>query len=199
MTAGVVSEIQNFEPTQKAVEPSLGARLRALRVGRGWTVEAVADRAGISKSGLSKIENDKTSPTYEVLLKIVAAYGMDMAAIFPAEPPMQGVIVTRLEDEQPFRSRNVFYKLHAAGFPDKRFTPLRCAVFPCAEADLEWNRHEGQEFVYVLLGQVELRTGPGQVHVLRAGDSAYLASDQPHAVRSLIEPSSEVLWIAAPD
>lgn len=200
MKSSAVIEIQGLNGGADADTLSLGQRLRALRLKRGITVEAAATEAKISKSALSKIENGKMSPTYEILMKIVHAYGQEVANLFSIwdTTEVEGVAVTKTEDEKIIKSKHIIYKLHASSYPARRFDPLHCNILFCEDPeDMEWNRHDGQEFLYVISGTVELRLKPNRTIVLRGGESVYLDSEMPHAVRSLVEPSSEVIWIAA--
>ena len=70
-----------------ATEPQsldLGARVRELRKERDWTLEPAANRAGLARSTLSKIENGQMSPTYEALKKLATGLGISIPQLFTA-------------------------------------------------------------------------------------------------------------------
>lgn len=65
-------------------EARLVARLAALRVERGWPLDELAQRAGISRATLSRLERGETSPTAALLGKLCAAYGLPMSRLIAA-------------------------------------------------------------------------------------------------------------------
>ena len=71
-------------------EHALGARLRELRRERNWTLEDAADRCGVARSTLSKIENDQMSPTFDLLTRLTAGFDLNITELFVARPPDQG-------------------------------------------------------------------------------------------------------------
>src|SRR4051812_857148 len=69
---------------------ALGARLRELRRERNWTLEETADRCGVARSTLSKIENDQMSPTFDLLTRLTAGFDLNITELFVARPPALG-------------------------------------------------------------------------------------------------------------
>jgi transcriptional regulator with XRE-family HTH domain len=61
---------------------ALARRIRSEREAKEWSLAALAERAGVSKAMLSKIERGEASPTAAILSRIAAAYGLTMAALF---------------------------------------------------------------------------------------------------------------------
>ena len=76
----------DVEPAEPGRDPGLGerlaTRLAALRAGRGWSMEELADRSGVSRSTLSRIERGETQPTAAVLNQICAAHGLTLSRLF---------------------------------------------------------------------------------------------------------------------
>ncbi len=68
-------------------EPEIGQRLRALRQEKGLTLQEVARRSGISMSTISKIENDRVSPTFASLLKLAEAFEMPLTTLIGGLSP----------------------------------------------------------------------------------------------------------------
>ncbi len=63
-------------------EQSVGARLRAIRQARRWTLEEASKRSSVGRSTLSKIENDLMSPTFDLLKKITRGMQIDLVELF---------------------------------------------------------------------------------------------------------------------
>ena len=72
----------------------LGARVREVRKERSWTLEQAAQKAGLARSTLSKIENGQMSPTYEALKKL--AIGLDISVPQLFTPPSKGQVNGRI-------------------------------------------------------------------------------------------------------
>lgn len=64
-----------------ASDQALAARLRALRAERGWSLDELARRSGVSRAALSRMENAEVSPTASVLNRLAAAYGLTMSRL----------------------------------------------------------------------------------------------------------------------
>lgn len=67
----------------KAVRGQVGARVRALRRGRRWTQEQLAERAGLSYKFVGEIERGRGNPTIETLARLAQALGVDTGQLFP--------------------------------------------------------------------------------------------------------------------
>ncbi len=72
----VPSHPKNPPPNPTSLD--LGVRLRELRTERGWSLDEAAERIGLSRSSLYKIEKGKMSPTFEALRKLSEGFGLDL-------------------------------------------------------------------------------------------------------------------------
>lgn len=172
---------------------NLGSQIRNLRTQRGYTLEKVSNLTGLSKPHLSQIENDIVSPPIATLLKISGALGVKIGYFFQDSPSDNRIVVTRKEDRanvrEGYRNRefsNIGYKyeLLANQFIDKYMEPFVVYMEPRKEDDLIFNNHRGEEFVFVLKGQLEFHCGE-KVLVLNPGDSLYFDAKIPHAYRGI--------------
>ena len=185
-------------------EPEIGQRLRALRQEKGLTLQEVARRSGISMSTISKIENDRVSPTFASLLKLAEAFEMPLTTLIgglsPTTPPSTARIAITRREEITF-ARTQSYEMGAlcAGLRNKRMSPFldRVHVSATSVGD-RLVRHDGEEFVYVLKGVLEIHTEHYAPIVLKAGDSAYLDSQMAHAYRSGDGSPAEMLMVWLP-
>ncbi|WP_246155034.1 helix-turn-helix domain-containing protein [Methylobacterium oryzihabitans] len=190
--------------TMPAAEPEegtneLGSRLRRMRLDRGWTLEDVSRRTGVARSTLSKIENGQMSPTYDVLQRITRGTGLDIVELFDTRRqtmPFGRRSVTRRDEGKIHRSPAYRYEVLATDLSQKEILPFKARVTARGLDDFEgWVRHQGEEFLCVLSGRVQVYTEFYEPVVLDQGDSIYFDSKMGHAVISVSEDDAEVVWV----
>jgi transcriptional regulator with XRE-family HTH domain len=167
--------------------PRLGAALRALRARHGWTLAYVSERTGFSVTTLSKVENDRISLSYDKLVRLSEGLEIDIEELF-AVPNAGQAVVSGRRSINPARggtlvaTRNYDYRYLSTDLVHKKFIPI--------ETDLRARtleefgplvKHSGEEFVYVLEGEVEVHTELYAPFTLKVGESAYLDSTMGHA------------------
>jgi transcriptional regulator with XRE-family HTH domain len=186
--------------TQPA-DAMIGIRLRKLRQERGLTLTTIAQRSGISTSTLSKIENDKVSPTFANLLKLADAFGLPLTGLIggidTAQPQTTARIAVTRAPEISF-TRTQTYEMGAlcADLRNKRMSPFLDRVHAsAASVGDRLVQHAGEEFVYVLRGTLEIHTEHYQPLRLGPGDSAYFDSQMAHAYRAATDEPAEMLMI----
>jgi transcriptional regulator with XRE-family HTH domain len=178
----------------------LGQRLKALRLARGWTLEQLGQQSGLARSTLSKIENGQMSPTYDALLKLAHGLDMDLAALVSpqAEPSRAGRrSIGRNGAGLPHATPHYEHLLLCSDLAQKDMTPFRSRIVARSFDDFEeWSRHDGEEFVYVLSGEVTLLTEFYEPVDLGPGDCWYIDSRLGHRVLSRGEEDASVLWVS---
>ena len=173
-----------------AARPSrLGAALRGLRRAKGWTLAEVSRRTGFSVPTLSKVENDRLSLSYDKLIRVSEAFGVDIGQLFvPVEAAASAAAVTgrrsinRSGEGELIATSNYGYRYLSTDVTLKKFIPIVIEVRARSKQDFgELVRHTGDEFVYVLEGELEIHTELYAPIALRRGESAYLDSTMGHA------------------
>lgn len=179
----------------------LGARVRELRKARDWTLEQAARQAGLARSTLSKIENGQMSPTYDALKKL--AVGLDISVPQLFTPPAKGQVngrmaVTRGGEEAVQITTTYEHALLAETLSAKKMLPYRARVRARRMEEFDgWVRHDGEEFLYVLTGQVRLYTEFYEPIALKRGDSAYYDAAMGHNVVSISPEDATILWVTS--
>lgn len=180
-------------------EFKLGERVRALRAAKSFTLNEVAERAGLARSTLSKIENDHTSPTFEVLQKLAVGLGVAMDELLSspaALAPIGRWSMTRngegqIRDTGPYTSEFL-----CAGLTQKSVLPSKARVHARSLTEFkDWVRHEGDDFLLVIEGEIELHTEFYQPQRMQAGDSAYFDARMGHLCISVSKEDALVLWV----
>lgn len=180
---------------------NLGARVRALRKARGWTLEQAAGQAGLARSTLSKIENGQMSPTYAALKKLAEGLGISVPQLFT--PPRRGQISGRMDLTRkargiPYPTVTYEHELLSGSLGDKRMMPYTARIRARRIEEFDgWVRHDGEEFLYVLTGVIRLFTEFYEPVEMRRGDSAYYDAAMGHNVISLSVEDATVLWVTS--
>lgn len=167
-----------------------GTALRELRKSRGWTLADVRDRTGIPTSTLSRIENDQMSPTYDLLLRLSDGLSLDLSELLSAAPagaPKGGETVgrrsvNREQDGEHVQMTNHTLRYLSTDLLNKQITPILCEYRARTLEEFgDFMRHDGEEFLYVLTGELELHTDCYAPLRLKAGESVYFDSRMGHA------------------
>jgi len=188
---------QEEEPMTRDVqeevkELNLGEKIKTLRQRRGMSLQQMADQTNLSKPLLSQIESEVVAPPVATLLKISKALNVNIGYFFQAEESeKRAVIVRKNERKQVFRrihedASKVGYYYESLAYPkvDKHMEPFQVQFEVKKKEDLLFFTHKGEEFVFVLEGQLEFNY-ENETFLLEAGDSLYFDSSLPHAFRAM--------------
>lgn len=170
----------------EAIHRHLGARVKALRAARGWSLEALAQASGVSRSMLSQIEREQANPTLAVTLRIARAFGLGLGELLDVPGAASSIRVIRSAD-------------HAYDYRSDKDCRIRTLSPLNLEKDVEFYqvllRPGGalrsaphfagtREFLGVNKGAVRVESGEDQEE-LGEGDSASYRADVPHAIVNL--------------
>ena len=187
----------------KFVEPlQLGKRLKEIRLANSLTLEEASRLTGLARSTLSKIENEQISPTFQAVQKLTSGLGIDIPQLFV--PPEDGPSansrrdITRKDGGRPHPTTTYEHELLASEISNKKMVPFKCRVRARSFEDFEdWVRHEGEEFLLVLDGEVDVYTEYYEPVRLSEGDSMYYDARMGHCLVSVGEDDALVLWVTA--
>jgi transcriptional regulator with XRE-family HTH domain len=150
--------------------PLIARRLRDERARRGWTLDALARRAGVSKAMLSKLERCEASPTATLLGRISAALGMTLSALLASDDAPGSRLVRRAE--QPV------WRDPQTGYLRRQVSPLSDLPVQLIEVEFPPGAEVAypaaafafiRQAIWVLAGTLEFAEG-AQLHRLRSGD-----------------------------
>ncbi len=194
---------RNGSGTEPAQPVDLSARVRDLRKARGWTLEQAAKAAGLARSTLSKIENGQMSPTYDALKKLAQGLEISVPQLFPppARPSASGrMALTRADEGMAQPTPTYDHRLLAAQLTAKKMLPYQARIRARDMSDFDgWVRHGGEEFLYVLTGEIRLFTEFYAPVDMKRGDSAYYDASMGHNVISLSREDAQILWVTSLD
>ncbi len=167
-------------------ERTIGANIRKVRLAKEASLTEVAKRAGITKGTLSKIETGQTSSPISTLLSIASALGVHLSDFVREETPAKRYTLTRKgQGRLVVRDGSKFgyaYEGLAVDFPNRLAEPFVFTIRPGDE--IGKFQHDGQEFIYVLSGHVEITVG-SDAFEMKEGDFIYFDPTQTHQTRLL--------------
>lgn len=188
-------------PGPRVAPLKLGERVRAIRKARNWTLEEAAQRAGLARSTLSKIENEQMSPTFDAVQKVARGLDVDVPQLFQPAPVdnISGRRAITLRGEGRAHPTVTYeHELLAQNISRKRMLPYKTAVHARDFNEFDdWVRHQGEEFLLVLSGAVRLYTEFYEPVGLAAGDSAYYDGSMGHCVISVSVEDAVILWVTS--
>ncbi|WP_327140268.1 helix-turn-helix domain-containing protein [Nocardia sp. NBC_01327] len=172
----------------------MSAFLRSHRRRAGLSLDALAERTGLTKSYISKIERGLSTPSIAVALRIAHVLDADVSQLFSENPDRSALLAIGRSSEraEPAPSGPANYQPLATQIVGKAMQPF--VVTPSTEPGASHVDHHGDEFVFVHKGAVEVSI-PGNVITLNEGDSLYFDADTPHQLRSISAQRAEVLIV----
>lgn len=191
-----VAEAQSHADREDAI--THGEKVRAARKARGFTLGELAEQTGIDEKTLGELESGETFLPLGQLIKLSKALSMRMAEVIA--PGTKPFTIVRSGERQSFarfgaerRAKHGYeYESLAPGKQDAVMQPFVVTLMPAA-AD-EPSSHDGQEFIYVLDGEMEVVVGDTR-DVLRAGDAVYYDSTTIHLVRAHGDKPARILAV----
>lgn len=183
-------------------EKTIGSKIRQIREFQKVSIEELASRVGLDVTQIKKIEDGKVVPSLAPLIKIARALGVrlgtfldDMCenspAIVRANQHDKGVRFTSQAKEN--REHLNFFSL-AFNKADRNMEPFIVEIEPSKQNNHLLSDHEGEEFIYVLEGKVEINYGK-DTYLLEKGDSIYLDSVVAHHVHSGDNQAAKILAV----
>ena len=164
----------------------IGGRLSALREIMDITAEEMAERMKISVGEYNLYERGERDFSFSFLYNAANILGVDVLDIISGESPkLKKCAVVRKNQGYDIMRREAYgYKHLAFTFSNKKAEPFMVTVEPKAGEEIKLHWHEGQEFNYMVSGNMEFYLD-NIVYELSEGDSVYFDSGVPHAMRAL--------------
>jgi transcriptional regulator with XRE-family HTH domain len=167
----------------------VGHKIRGIRESKNLTVEEIAESSGLSVEQINSIENDQNLPSLGPLIKIARALGVRLGT-FMDDNDSLGPVVTRAEDRERERSisfsngasdarKHMEYHPLAQQKAGRHMEPFVIDINPEENPNYTLSAHEGEEFIYVMEGEIEVEYGKDKYN-LKEGDSIYYDSIVKH-------------------
>ncbi|GFH34476.1 helix-turn-helix domain-containing protein [Streptomyces pacificus] len=168
----------------------VASQLRDLRKRGGLTVEAAAERLGLSAAHLSRLETGQRQPSLPVLLTLARAYGTTVSDLLGETSPERNPVI-RGAGVASVGADGWTYR--QAGGSRRAMQALRVHVPPGVRHE-SVRVHTGEEWLHVLKGRLRLSLG-GEEYVLEQGDSAHYDSLTPHRITAVPPAGADLLFV----
>jgi transcriptional regulator with XRE-family HTH domain len=171
----------------------IGVKLKELRLQKNLSLEQIATEIGVTRSFLSQVEKNKTSPSISSLIKILGVLNIKMADFFREIEHTPGVVLKK-EQRKIFSDQKT--KVHVAslstGFNSPQMEPFYAEMEKGATSEFIYS--QGQSFCFILTGALELTLGD-ETYTLKPGDSAYFDSSVPHRWKVIGNKKASGIWV----
>ena len=178
--------------------PQLGKKIKETRVSRGLKIREIAEKTGVSKGMVSKIENGRTVPSLPVLISIITALDIDLGDFFhdiDLVAPSDFVHIKE-QDYTPFKKEKsegfAYRHIHNQDFRGFSFSSIMLEISP--EATRDFVTTDGQEYLYILEGCVDYHLGD-EIIKLNKGDSLFFNGQIPHVPLNSSDEVAKMLVI----
>ncbi len=179
----------------------VGEKIRNLRMKKGMSVTDLAQKSGLTESTISGIEDHSISPPLGNIIALANAFHVTVGEIFgdSADSPF---CIVRSDDQKTVsrfgstdgKSSGYSYKSLGHQKENRQMEPFLVTLNPAGSTRIEPNKHPGEEILYVLEGQVEVRLAE-HTDILKPGDSIYYDSTLPHVVSCHGDAPAKILAV----
>lgn len=181
---------------------SLGHRIRTLRETCRFTIEQLAEKSQVNKKLIEELEADEHVASLSPILKIARGLGVQISALIDDAPAAAPVVVRGGRSETamemsglgPYCLSTLDFHPLAKNKRGRHMEPFVVEVHPSIPEECTLSFHDGEEFLYVLTGRIEVLHG-GQRYELSPGDSIYYDSSTPHQVQALDDTDARILAV----
>jgi DNA-binding transcriptional MerR regulator/quercetin dioxygenase-like cupin family protein len=199
---GIVN-LRKSDPTQLQDVPrndevpvrmGIGKRLQALRERAGLTVAEASARSGCTVGFINAVERGRVNASVAILKQLARVCGGSLLALFEPPPGSRGLVRPR---DRQVMDLEQGVRMELLAFGDVQMRPYVFRIAARASSGGSY-QHDGEEFMYMLQGQLEIWLDEVERYVLHPGDSLYFLSNRPHRWRCVGAEEAVVLWINLP-
>ncbi|WP_321439003.1 XRE family transcriptional regulator [uncultured Bacteroides sp.] len=180
----------------------VGEKIKALREAKEISINELADRSGLAVEQIERIENNIDIPSLAPLIKIARVLGVRLGT-FLDDMDDQGPVLCRKKEasdtisfsNNAVRSRkHMEYHSLSKSKADRHMEPFIIDVAESSDNEFILSSHEGEEFIMVMEGTMEINYGK-DTYVLEEGDSIYYDSIVPHHVHAFEGQAAKILAV----
>lgn len=168
----------------------IGIKIKKIRLEKNITLDFIANETGLSLEFIEQVESGKKRPPVGTLLQISRALGIDSGFLLKEQED------TTEERVKAYTKRtdNYAYSPLTPGAENKHLKAFRITIEAGKAHEGVGFQHEGEEFAYVLNGEVEITVGD-HVNNLKAGDSLHFNSGIKHDLRNVGDKEAELIVV----
>lgn len=181
---------------------TVGHKIQTIRESKNMSRKEVADQAGLSEEQVSRIEEDIDLPALSPLLKIARAMGVRLGTFLDDQEELGPVVCRNMQKDKSISfstntssiSKHMEYYSLSKSKSNRHMEPFFINIAPASAKEYEMSTHEGEEFILVTDGEIEINYG-NETYVLKKGDSIYYDSIIPHHVHAFNNQAASILAV----
>ncbi|MBR2102161.1 MAG: helix-turn-helix transcriptional regulator [Prevotella sp.] len=180
----------------------VGFKIKSMRESQHLSIEELSERSGLSAEQIANIENDEFLPSLGPLIKIARALGVRLGTFLDDNDEL-GPVVCRASERSSSISfsndttdarKHMDYHPLAKQKAGRHMEPFIIDIQPSEEKEFKLSAHEGEEFIYVMGGEVEIAYGK-EKYTLGEGDSIFYDSIVKHHVHGAEGKAAKILAV----
>ena len=182
----------------------VGSKIKGIRESKNISIDEIVESSGLSKDQIESIENGQNMPSLGPLIKIARALGVRLGT-FMDDNDSIGPVICRAEDREKDHSisfsndatdarKHMEYHPLAQQKAGRHMEPFIIDIAPNDNLDYKLSAHEGEEFIYVMEGNVELVYGK-ETYTLKEGDSIFYDSIVKHHIHGAPGKAAKILAV----
>lgn len=182
----------------------VGHKIKSIRESKSLSIEEIAERSGLSVDQILSIENDKNLPSLGPLIKVARALGVRLGTFLDDNDALGPVVCRAIERERDnsisFSNGAMDARKHMEYHPlakqkaGRHMEPFVVDINPSENREFQLSSHEGEEFIYVMEGEVEISYGK-DTYVLNQGDSIFYDSIVKHHIHGAEGKAAKILAV----
>ncbi len=180
----------------------VGKKIKSLRESKNISIDELSERSGLATTQISSIEESENLPSLAPLIKIARVLGVRLGTFLDDNDGL-GPIITRKDAKNEsisFSGGAVNARTHMEYFSlagdksGRHIEPFIIDIQADNDSEFTLSAHEGEEFIYVLDGEIEINYGK-DVYSLQQGDSVFYDSIVEHHVHAKAGKAAKILAV----
>jgi len=189
-----ITELYRTGREQEGVreDSTFGRRIKKLREDRKLTSGQLASQTGQTPEFIDRVEEDAITPPVSFLLQLARVLDIDPSSFLSEQEKIK--IDKKRHESFVKRTQNYSYRTLTPGAVDKHLRAFIVTVEPKERHKMVEYRHPGEEFVYVMCGELEITVG-SKVYHLKPGETTHFDSETKHKLRNLSDEKCELIVV----
>jgi XRE family transcriptional regulator, regulator of sulfur utilization len=180
-----------------AITKVIGPRLRTIRQERSLSLQEVAEATDISTSFLSLVETGRSDITFTKLIRLLEFYDLSVSDLLPQGASPDQIAVTRSDEQRFLHSSEEGLDVAVLARLGEAVMHPQLAVYQPG-GHMKYAAHKGEEWFYVLEGEIAVHMEDGTTVTFRPGDSGYYSCDRIAAISNVGNTEARLLAVASP-
>ena len=191
-----LGEAERPEKTDRYVDVQLGENLRSIRKRRNLTLSRASEKSGLSPSFISALERGNTGVSVNSLFRLAEALGTTLPTLSTNDLDGGKHHFVPAGERRRFVTDDESLLIEDVIFKPAGMEAEIAHIAPGRDSDGFYS-HRGQEFLFILSGELSFWLDPDEFYAMKTGDALYLHSHRPHRWANECRERTSVLWVNA--